>query len=92
MFSPYRKGIFVMRDISVQQKYAAQRLAADCAHNTDSTQWSPRRHHGAIYFDGYLWVMGGRARELQEYDRQRYEICGIHFALSIAYAEEVAIS
>jgi hypothetical protein len=26
-------------------------------------QWSPRRHHGGIFFKGYLWVLGGRARE-----------------------------
>ena len=26
-------------------------------------QWSPRRHHAALYFNGLLWVFGGRARE-----------------------------
>ena len=29
-------------------------------------QWSPRRHHAATYFKGYLWVLGGRARELSD--------------------------
>lgn len=26
-------------------------------------QWSPRRHAAGVFFDGYLWVLGGRARE-----------------------------
>jgi hypothetical protein len=25
--------------------------------------WSPRRFHSAVHFKGYLWIMGGRARE-----------------------------
>lgn len=29
-------------------------------------QWSPRRHHAATFFKGYIWVLGGRARELAD--------------------------
>jgi hypothetical protein len=29
-------------------------------------QWSPRRGHAAVFFKGYIWVLGGRARELAE--------------------------
>ena len=29
-------------------------------------QWSPRRDHASVYFNGYIWVMGGRAREFVE--------------------------
>lgn len=25
--------------------------------------WSPRRFHAGVYFNGYIWIMGGRARE-----------------------------
>ena len=28
--------------------------------------WSPRRHHTGLYFNGFLWVFGGRAREFIE--------------------------
>lgn len=31
-----------------------------------AVQWSPRRHHAAVYFKNQIWVMGGRARELHE--------------------------
>lgn len=32
--------------------------------NRYNVHWSPRRNLGATYLNGYLWVMGGRAREL----------------------------
>ena len=32
--------------------------------NQYNVHWSPRRNLGATYLNGYLWVMGGRAREL----------------------------
>ena len=34
-----------------------------CVGNTQTVMWSPRRHHAGLFFNGYLWVMGGRARE-----------------------------
>ena len=50
------------------EKYQAERLARDCPdiqsqNATFQTQWSPRRHHASVYFKGYLWILGGRARE-----------------------------
>ena len=33
--------------------------------------WSPRRHHASVLFNGYIYVMGGRARELVEYSENR---------------------
>lgn len=49
------------------------------AHNCDdpnqppppNTMWSPRRHHAGVYFDGYLWIMGGRAREFIYFPEHR---------------------
>lgn len=36
----------------------------DCSTYTQTDiQWSPRRHAAGVYFNGYMWVMGGRARE-----------------------------
>ena len=32
--------------------------------NQYNVHWSPRRNLGATYLNGYIWVMGGRAREL----------------------------
>lgn len=32
--------------------------------NQYQVHWSPRRNLGATYLNGYIWVMGGRAREL----------------------------
>jgi hypothetical protein len=32
--------------------------------NQYNVHWSPRRNLGATYLNGYLWVMGGRAREI----------------------------
>jgi hypothetical protein len=36
-----------------------------------SVMWSPRRHHAAVYFNNYIWVLGGRARELSEIEEIR---------------------
>jgi hypothetical protein len=33
--------------------------------------WSPRRSHAGIYFNGYLYVMGGRAREFVSLPREQ---------------------
>lgn len=35
------------------------------------SMWSPRRHHAALFFNGYLWVLGGRAREVMDLPRTR---------------------
>ncbi|KAJ1444116.1 hypothetical protein B484DRAFT_388979 [Ochromonadaceae sp. CCMP2298] len=35
---------------------------AECR-QAPNTQWSPRRHHAGVHFKGFLWVLGGRARE-----------------------------
>lgn len=43
-----------------------------------ATQWSPRRHHASVYFQGYLWVMGGRAREFVTL-AESHSIGGVHF-------------
>ena len=34
-------------------------------------QWSPRRNHASVFFNGYIWVMGGRAREFTEIAEER---------------------
>lgn len=36
--------------------------AVNCTDPID-VQWSPRRHHAGVYFRGYMWILGGRARE-----------------------------
>jgi hypothetical protein len=36
--------------------------AVNCTTPID-VQWSPRRHHAGVYFQGYMWILGGRARE-----------------------------
>jgi hypothetical protein len=51
------------------QRYAAAR-ATYCG-NTNALQWSPRRHHAALFFNGYIWVMGGRAREFVDLAEER---------------------
>jgi len=33
--------------------------------------WSPRRNHAGLYFNGYLWVFGGRAREFVDLPEER---------------------
>ena len=43
-------------------KYAAKQ-AEVCAAEVNAVHWSPRRHHGAVYFKNYIYLMGGRARE-----------------------------
>jgi hypothetical protein len=39
--------------------------------NQYEVHWSPRRHHSGVFFKGYLWVLGGRARESVELPRSR---------------------
>ena len=36
-----------------------------------SVMWSPRRHHAGVYFNGLIWVIGGRAREFVELPEYR---------------------
>ena len=52
-----------------QERYKALRQAL-CDPTRDgvppSSQWSPRRHHGGVYFKNQLYIMGGRAREFVE--------------------------
>eukprot|EP01039_Chlorochromonas_danica_P008280 gene8280-9129_t len=44
---------------------------SDCSSDTDrDVMWSPRRNHAGVYFKGYLWVMGGRAREFVDLTQQ----------------------
>jgi hypothetical protein len=38
------------------------KAGVDCSTPRD-VMWSPRRNHAGVYFKGYMWVMGGRARE-----------------------------
>lgn len=33
--------------------------------------WSPRRHHASVFFNGFMWILGGRARELVEYSEDK---------------------
>jgi hypothetical protein len=33
--------------------------------------WSPRRNHAGLYFNGYLWIFGGRAREFVDLPEER---------------------
>lgn len=40
---------------------------------TPAVQWSPRRHHCAVFFNNYIWVLGGRARELVDFSEARWE-------------------
>lgn len=54
-------------------KYESIRNAMGCddaalgdKNSTSTTQWSPRRNHASVYMNGYLWVLGGRAREFTE--------------------------
>lgn len=34
-----------------------------CKGTPPTVMWSPRRNHAGIFFNNYIWVMGGRARE-----------------------------
>ena len=51
-------------------KYAAKRKEL-CQAEVNVVHWSPRRHHGAVYFKGYIYLMGGRAREFQVLTEER---------------------
>jgi hypothetical protein len=53
-------------------RYEEQR-AEQCGDDDDSTNvmWSPRRHHGGVYFNGYVYIMGGRAREIKQFSEER---------------------
>lgn len=52
-------------------KYAERQAARGCNTFQGSVQWSPRRHHASVYFNGYMWVFGGRAREFVELAESR---------------------
>lgn len=56
-------------------KYKAKQ-AELCGLEANAVHWSPRRHHGAVYFNGYIYLMGGRAREFQVLTEER-SISGI---------------
>jgi hypothetical protein len=47
------------------------RQAALCETEVNIVHWSPRRHHAAVYFNGYIYLMGGRAREFMELPEDR---------------------
>lgn len=51
-------------------KYAAAR-ATYCSDGVNPVMWSPRRHHAATYFNGYIYVLGGRSREFVELANDR---------------------
>ena len=53
----------ICEDYFSNAKYADERAAMQCDTTTSNVMWSPRRHHAAVYFDGNIYVMGGRARE-----------------------------
>jgi hypothetical protein len=40
-----------------------QNKTTNCSSTPPVVQWSPRRNHGGLFFKGYLWILGGRARE-----------------------------
>ena len=42
-----------------------------CTRNLPKTHFSPRRHHAGVFFKGYLYVMGGRAREFVQLSEDR---------------------
>jgi hypothetical protein len=51
-------------------KYQAQRVKAQCGSDISASvqvMWSPRRHHASVMFNGFIWVLGGRARELVDF-------------------------
>jgi len=52
-------------------KYAARQAARGCDTFERNVQWSPRRHHASVFFDGHLWIFGGRAREFVELAESR---------------------
>eukprot|EP00606_Chrysophyceae_sp_TOSAG23-5_P001461 GSChrysophyteH2.ASY1.ANO1.245.1 assembled CDS len=51
-------------------KYAAKK-AELCETVANAVHWSPRRHHAAVYFNNYIYVMGGRAREFKVMSEER---------------------
>ncbi len=65
----------------IAAKYEALRAFYECdqkatgpSNSTLSTIWSPRRHQASVFFQGYLWVLGGRAREFVELAESRYHL------------------
>jgi hypothetical protein len=42
-----------------------------CSGETPRVQWSPRRHHGGVYFNGEMYILGGRAREFVRFSENR---------------------
>ena len=51
-------------------KYKDKR-ALLCTENQAQVQWSPRRNHAAVFFNGYMYIMGGRCREFEELTEDR---------------------
>ena len=47
------------------RQYEQQRMQQHCDQiENQQLQWSPRRHHTSVFFNGLLWIFGGRTREL----------------------------
>lgn len=42
-----------------------------CTRNLQITHFSPRRHHAGVFFKGYMYVLGGRAREFLQLSEDR---------------------
>jgi hypothetical protein len=54
----------------------AGKIQSFCPNGVNTAQWSPRRHHAAVYFKGTdgqwaIYVVGGRAREYVAFGEER---------------------
>lgn len=54
-----------------QPQYTKRRNEICSDGKYSNVQWSPRRHHASVVFKGFIYVFGGRARELVEYPEAR---------------------
>jgi len=45
--------------------------SSKCNDDSAAVQWSPRRHHAGLFFKGYLYIFGGRAREFAELPQEK---------------------
>lgn len=77
---PYNEWIICLDSFREGAQYKASRKKRNCCDNLNSKagkcnkdrrMWSPRRHHAAVSFGGYIYVLGGRARELIDFSEYR---------------------
>jgi hypothetical protein len=67
----YDDWIICQEYFNQDPKYAVKRNRICSDGSYSQVQWSPRRHHASVVFKGYIYVLGGRAREFVEYSETR---------------------